>query len=71
MFGVLINYDYLYSRKIKILNNSIVNKFNIYFLKKVADLFCGLIVFLYLRGVTRKIIEYYFIHHCILYGLSD
>lgn len=48
MFGVLINYDYLYGRKIKILNNSIVNKFNIHFLKKVADLFAGLTIILYL-----------------------
>lgn len=54
MFGSLTDSLYLYGRKIEILNNSSVNKFNIYFLKKVADLFCGLIVFLYLRGVTRK-----------------
>ena len=54
MFGSLTDSLYLYGRKIEILNNSSVKKFNIYFLKKVADLFCGLIVFLYLRGVTRK-----------------
>ena len=60
MFGVLINYDYLYGKKIEILNNSSVNKFNIYFLKKVADLFAGLTIFLYLWGVDKNVERYVF-----------
>ena len=48
MFGVLINYDYLYGRKIEIPSFLSVNKFNAYFFEKTRKLFGGLIMILYL-----------------------
>jgi len=53
-FSRLIKFLYLYGRKIEIPSNPSINKFNIYFLKKVADLFAGITYILYLRALKEK-----------------
>lgn len=38
-------------------NSSIVKKFNIYFMKKVGNLFGSITMFLYLQNVKRKQVQ--------------